>query len=311
MSKVLERADADRRPPTPAPKLPSRFVTNLLNKKMITAAEAEILNQLSTPHQQFEALKRYRAAPHDGLSAHVNAVKQAQVEADAAIDPLSPSSFKAFAHFMWQIAAQQRVSRSTVNWIVACISGLAMIALAWNVAPKAASWWIQRHGEASLTAPEKTSTPAAVPAAPANAPAPPATPAPAPATPTAHHTAAATAAPANPAPVKLPAPRNFAAHPSNNQMLQLTWDSLGDGVTYHLYSSANQNMQDAQSEDDAPIPVNWYNWMPPADGSYVWLAVKGIGHNGKLTAFSNAIRIDLPVGTVAPATPAPAAQPQP
>jgi hypothetical protein len=92
-------------------------------------------------------------------------------------------------------------------------------------------------------------------------------------------------------------------------MVQLTWDSMGANANYHLYSGSGAAMQDAQLEDEAAIPVNWYNWMPPGDGSSVWLAVKGILPNGKETRFSTAVRVDAPppsapAANVAPAAPA-------
>jgi hypothetical protein len=121
------------------------------------------------------------------------------------------------------------------------------------------------------------------------------------------------AAPAPPAPPKAPVapppvaaakaagPLNLAQQPTGGGMFHLTWQPAPGGVEYRLYSASDASLRDASLEEEGPIPVAWYDWMPPEGPRTLWLAVTTVFAGGKESSFSRPLRIEVPAPATGPA----------
>ena len=99
--------------------------------------------------------------------------------------------------------------------------------------------------------------------------------------------------PTVPAPKPLPLERHLTAQMLANGAVYLSWDANNPAQQYVLYSSKSQDMADAHPENDTLLTTNWTDWIPNADQTSIWLAVRGVLHNGRRTRLSVPVHVEV------------------
>lgn len=89
-------------------------------------------------------------------------------------------------------------------------------------------------------------------------------------------------------------PENLKAHFLGPRMLELQWDSLGEGYVYRLYAASDMEMKNAQAVTEQPLRSTHMAWSPEDNVNIVWLAVTAIDPQGQETSFSRPLLVQLP-----------------
>jgi len=93
-------------------------------------------------------------------------------------------------------------------------------------------------------------------------------------------------------------PRHLSATNLPSGMVHLMWDEAQPNAIYRIYGSEAEDMSDAKIEQPDRIPMNWLDWIPPADAGPMWLAVSRITPDGKESPRSKPVLISpAPRGT--------------
>jgi hypothetical protein len=257
----------------------SVFIQNLLASKSITPEQARLLGDLRSAHQQYEAVMLWRRTPGSDLAAIVEALKAGDA-AEAASSGLSDRARRS--------AVDIDLGKIITTWKLGWVAGAAVVVLLGSLFKHRPL--SPQDSEDSLPAGTAALSEASV--------------------------AISTPFVATPAHTTKPAPpANFRGDASGPVgLIRLTWDKRTANETYHLYSATREDLSDARREEDAAIPVNWYNWMPPENPAKLFLAVTRTPPGGEESRLSRPYRVSLsssPLPAVASTGIGPTQQAQP
>ena len=92
----------------------------------------------------------------------------------------------------------------------------------------------------------------------------------------------------------LPEPGNLHVHFWGPRTLEFYWDPIGQEYSYRLYADENPQFRHPQPLSEDSIQGTDMTWLPDDHVQEIWVAMKGIDPQGRETAFSRPLLVQLP-----------------
>ncbi len=92
---------------------------------------------------------------------------------------------------------------------------------------------------------------------------------------------------------EVPAPAGLEAEVFSPMNIRLTWENMGAGYRYNVYSSQTPDMLNPRKENGAPILKSTVLWSPGTARTSYWISVAAVDEQGHGSAYSKPVLIRL------------------